>query len=140
MTPDRAGERGEGRDDRGPRESPHQVFAMSAAMAEEERRRRRRAGPGVRLRFRIQHMMWLSLWSALVLAAREPLMASLPAAVAAIVVLSGVVAVGLLGGLYGVALMAEEGERKDQAVLVMLYCLTGDLFLFLMFLLLEARQ
>ncbi|WP_435005735.1 hypothetical protein P12x_003530 [Tundrisphaera lichenicola] len=122
-----------------PARSPHYAYATLAAKASEDCRGRAKKSR-FNLRFKIQHIMWLSVWMAVVLAVREPLIASLPRAVGAIFVISGMVALFLFVGLYRVALLMEEGETKDESVLVMLYCLAGDLFLFVAFCLLDARM
>jgi hypothetical protein len=114
------------------------TFLIARAREEEQSRKKKKGG--IRLRFKIRHIMWLSVWTALVLAARDPLIASLPEAAGAIAWVSGGVALAMIIALYGVALLMDEGETKDSAVLIMLYCLAGDLFLFLVFLLLDARK
>jgi hypothetical protein len=113
------------------------AFLIARAM-EDERSRKKKSG--IRLRFKIRHIMWLSVWTALVLAARDPLIASLPEAAGVIAWISGSLAIAMVIALYGVALLMDEGETKDTAVLIMLYCLAGDLFLFLVFLVLDARK
>jgi hypothetical protein len=90
------------------------------------------------LRFKIKHLMYLVFWTALILAVREPLVASVPRLVSLIVVLSGVTVIGIFAGLYGVALFMEESRSKDRLVDRMCYVLIGAGILFFIFLLGET--
>ena len=95
----------------------------------------------MRIRYKIQHLMWLTFWTALVLGFRETL-ATAPAQLAgamalvadAIIWASGLGALGLVAGLYGVAYCMDEGHEKDHAVTNLCNVLLGDLVAFFVFL------
>jgi hypothetical protein len=103
-------------------------FLIARAREVEQSRRKKF---GIKLRFQIQHIMWLSLWTAVVLAVRNPLIASLPEIARVIAMTSGVLLPAMFLAVFGLALLMEEGTRKDRAVLVLFYCMAGDSFLFL---------
>ena len=93
----------------------------------------------MRLTFKIKHLMYLTLWTALILSVRHPLIAIAPDLVTLIVWISGI-AIGILFvGLYGVALVVEEGDPKDRLVNHMCYILIGDGILFFLFLVVESK-
>jgi hypothetical protein len=96
----------------------------------------------IKLHFKIRHIMWLSLWTALVLAAKDPLIASLPELATVIAWISIALAVAMFLSLFGVALLMDEGETKDRVVLYLGYCLAGDslLALCLGFVVFDFRQ
>ena len=50
----------------------------------------------MKLRFKIKHLMWLTVWTALILAARDPLIATAPEIVNLLFWVSGIVALGVL--------------------------------------------
>jgi hypothetical protein len=108
---------------------------------------RARAQPGtcesshsaMKLTFKIKHLMYLTLWTALILAAREPLTIAAPELVSLVVWVSGIAAVGIFVGLYGIAALVDEGDPKDQLVNKLCYFLIGDGILFFLFLVAETR-
>jgi hypothetical protein len=87
----------------------------------------------MRLHFKIKHLMYLTFWTAVILAIRHPLLAAAPDLVWLIVWLSGITGAGIFVGLYGVALIVEEGHVKDRLVDRMCYLLIGDGILFFLF-------
>ena len=103
-------------------------FLIARAMEVEESRKKRF---GVEFRFKIQHIMWLSVWTALVLAVRGPLLATLPEIAAAITVASLVATFAMFIAVFGIALLMEEGLTKDRVVLLLFYGMAASSFLFL---------
>jgi hypothetical protein len=87
----------------------------------------------MKLNFNIKHLMYLTLWTGLILAARDFLIASVPEFVRLIVWLSGAGAVGIFVGLYGIALMMPEGFHKDRLVNKLSYILIASGILFFLF-------
>jgi hypothetical protein len=85
---------------------------------------------GLKLRFKIQHIMWLSLWTAVVLAARGPLLASLPEVAGMISLGSLVLTFAMFFAVFGIALLMDEGTTKDRVVLLLFYCMAGSSFVF----------
>ena len=57
----------------------------------------------MKLRFKIKHLMWLTLWTALILSVRDPLIATAPELVNLLFWVSGTVALGVFVALYGIA-------------------------------------
>jgi hypothetical protein len=102
-------------------------FLLARAMEVEQSRKKRF---GIRLRFKIQHIMWLSLWTAIVLAAKDPLIAYWPEIAMHLVEFSGGLALAMFIAVFGVALLMDEGPTKDRVVLLLFYCMAGDCFLF----------
>ncbi len=92
----------------------------------------------MRLTFKIKHLMYLTLWTALILAAREPLAVAAPELVSLVVWISGIAAVGIFVGLYGIAALVDEGDPKDQLVNNLCYLLIGDGILFFLVVLAET--
>jgi hypothetical protein len=93
----------------------------------------------MKLNFKIKHIMFLIFWTALVLWIRDPLITVAPDLVTLLVWVSGIVAVGTFVGLYGVAIVAAEGDAKDRLVNQMCYVLIGDGIMFFLFSVVEAR-
>jgi hypothetical protein len=93
----------------------------------------------MKIRFKIKHLMYLTFWTAVILALRGPLLASVPDFVWLIVKLSGVAAVAMFVGLYGIALMVDEGRYKDRLVDRICYLLIGDGILFFLFSITETK-
>jgi hypothetical protein len=93
----------------------------------------------MKLRFKIKHLMWLTLWTALILWVREPLIATAPELVDLLFWVSGIVALGVFVGLYGIALIADEGHFKDDLVNRMCYLLIADGIVFFVFSVVDDR-
>jgi hypothetical protein len=93
----------------------------------------------MKLTFKIKHLMYLTLWTALVLWGREHLAVVAPELVTLIVWVSGIAAVAIFVGLYGIAALVDEGDPKDRLVNKLGYFLIGDGILFFLFVLVEAR-
>ncbi len=91
----------------------------------------------MKFRFKIKHLMYLTFWTALLLAIRQPLLIVAPDLVWLIAWLSAIAGAGIFVGLYGVALVVEEGYFKDQLVDRLCYLLIGDGILFFLFSVLE---
>jgi hypothetical protein len=87
----------------------------------------------MKLRFKIKHLMWLTLWTALVLSVKDPLIATAPELVNLLFWLSGILAVGVFVALYGIAVFADEGDFKDELVNKMCYALIADGVVFFVF-------
>jgi hypothetical protein len=83
--------------------------------------------------------MYLTLWTALILWGREPLAIVAPELVSLVVWVSGIAAVGIFAGLYGIAALVDEGDPKDRLVNKLCYILIGDGILFFLFLVAETR-
>jgi hypothetical protein len=92
----------------------------------------------MKLTFKIKHLMYLTLWTALIVAAREPLAVIAPELVTLVVWVSGIAAVGIFVGLYGIAALADEGDPKDRLVNNLCYALIGDGILFFLFVIAES--
>jgi hypothetical protein len=92
----------------------------------------------MKLTFKIKHLMYLTLWTALILWGREPLAVIAPDLVSLVVWISGIAAVGIFVGLYGIAALVEEGDPKDHLVNNLCYVLIGDGILFFLFVLAET--
>jgi hypothetical protein len=92
----------------------------------------------MKLTFKIKHLMFLTLWTALILAAREPLVVAAPELVSLVVWLSGIAALGIFVGLYGIAALVDEGDSKDQLVNKLCYVLIGDGIVFFLFVIAES--
>jgi hypothetical protein len=95
-----------------------------------EVQRSRKKKHGIKLRFKIQHIMWLSLWTAVVLAVRGPLLASLPMVAGMISLASLVMTFAMFIAVFGIALLMDEGTTKDRVVLLLFYCMAGSSFVF----------
>ena len=93
----------------------------------------------MRLRFKIKHLMYLTLWTALILAGRDYLVAAAPDLVTFIVWASGIAVVGIFVGLYGVAIVVDEGDYKDDLVNYMCYALIASGILCFLFLVVEHQ-
>lgn len=87
----------------------------------------------MKLRFKIKHLMWLTLWTALILSVRDPLIATAPELVDLLFWVSGIVALGMFVALYGIALIVDEGHFKDDLVNRMCYLLIADGVVFFVF-------
>ncbi len=68
----------------------------------------------MKLNFKIKHLMYLTLWTALVLWVKEPLLDTAPDLVRLVFWLAALAAVALFVALYGIALLADEGVFKDR--------------------------
>ena len=112
-------------------------FLLGRSTDEPEKSRRK--GKNL-LRFKIQHLMYLTVWTAMLLSIREPLMASVPELVSAIVWVSAIAAVAMTAGVYGIALMMDEGLSKDNLVRRILYFLCADMLLLFIFTILDKRK
>jgi hypothetical protein len=93
----------------------------------------------MKLSFKIKHLMWLTAWTALILAARDPLIASAPELVNLLFWMSGILALAFFVALYGVALIVDEGAFKDELVNKMCYLLMADGIVFFVFALVDDR-
>jgi hypothetical protein len=102
-------------------------FLIARAIEVEQSRKKKF---GIKLRFKIRHIMWLSLWTAVVLAVREPLIASLPEVAAAIAMISVVLTIAMFITVFGIAILMDEGPTKDRVVLLLFYCMAGSSFVF----------
>jgi hypothetical protein len=91
------------------------------------------------LQFKIKHIMYLTVFTAILLSIRDPLVASFPLLVTSIIWVSGAIAVASTVGVYGIALMMEEGSRKDKLARSILYFLTADMLVFVVFFLVAER-
>jgi hypothetical protein len=85
------------------------------------------------LRFNIQHIMYLTAWAAMLLAVREPLLASFPLLATVLVWASAIGAAVTVVAAYAVAWMMEEGSLKDGLVVRILYFLCADMLLLFIF-------
>ena len=101
---------------------------------------RSRVSLGKLLQFKIKHIMYLSVITAVLMAIRDPLVESFPLLVKSIVWVSGGLAVALTVGVYGIALMMEEGTQKDKLARSILYFLTVDMLFFVVFFLVDERH
>jgi hypothetical protein len=95
--------------------------------------RRGQEGAGMKFTFKIKHLMYLTLWTALIMAGREPLLYAVPDLVKLIVWLSGAGLVGIFVGLYGIALMMPDCSYKYRLFNRLCYVLIGDGILFFLF-------
>ena len=95
-----------------------------------------RRKPKLVVRFRIKHIMYLTLWTAILLAIRQPLENSAPEIVSGMIWASGILAVVLIIVIYGIALTMRDGSSLDKLVVRLLYGLTATLLLFIIFTLL----
>jgi hypothetical protein len=86
-----------------------------------------------RLRFNIQHIMYLTAWSAMLLAVREPLIASFPLVATVLIWASAIGAAAMIVAAYAIAWMMEEGSLKDGLVVRILYILCADMLLLFIF-------
>jgi hypothetical protein len=87
----------------------------------------------MRWNFKIKHLMYLTLWTALILASRDFLIQAVPEFVRLTIWLSGAGAVALFVGLYGIALMMPDCSHRDRLVNKLCYFLIGDGILFFLF-------
>jgi hypothetical protein len=94
--------------------------------------------PAGKIRFKIKHLMYLTLWTALILAVRDPLIATLPQLVRMIFWMSAAAAAAIVAGLYAIALLMGESRHKDLIVNRLCYVLIADGILF--FILSLAKQ
>jgi hypothetical protein len=92
----------------------------------------------MKLTFKIKHLMYLTLWTALILGGREHLAVVAPELVTLVVWVSGIAAVSILVGLYGIAALVDEGDSKDRLVNKLCYFLIGDGILFILFVFTES--
>ena len=109
-------------------------FLLSRSTDEEERSGRKGKD---RLRFKIQHIMYLTAWTAMLLSVRGYLIDAAPTFVTAIVWASGLGGAAMIAGVYGIAWLMEEGVPKDRLVLRILYFLCADMVLLFIFTILD---
>ena len=83
--------------------------------------------------------MYLTVWTAILLSVREPLMASFPEFVLLLVWASGISSALLTISVYGLALLMDEGLPKDKLVRRTLYFLCADMLVFFVFTVLGKR-
>jgi hypothetical protein len=93
----------------------------------------------MRFQFKIQHIMYLSFWTAIVLASRNYLVASLPRITEFVLWSSGLAGLAMFAGLYGVALLAEEGTEKVRTFTKIVNLLIADLILFILLILASEK-
>ncbi len=93
----------------------------------------------MRLRFKIKHLMYLTAWTALILAVRDPLIATAPELVRLVFWLSAIAAVVIFIALYAIALIVDEGKDKDDIIDKTCYILIADGILFFVFALVEGN-
>jgi protein-S-isoprenylcysteine O-methyltransferase Ste14 len=105
-------------------------YPLDLARIHERLSRSQAAKPANRLKSRIRHLIYLTLWAAMILAACGPLIGSLPHFVKLVVNVSGVAAVAIIVLLYAVALLMEERDLKQRIVNLLCYLLIGDGILF----------
>jgi hypothetical protein len=93
----------------------------------------------MKFKFKIKHLMYLTLWTALIMAGREPLLYAAPEFVSFLVWLSGAGLVAIFVGLYGVALIIPDCDYKYTLFNRMCYALIGDGILFFLFVIMSPH-
>ena len=83
------------------------------------------------VRFRIKHLMFLTFWTAILLAFRVEFVESWPLIADFGCWASSLAGLGLFGGLFGVAAGMRPGRRQEALFTLLFNLLLGDAILFL---------
>jgi len=119
-----------------PRDPQSSYLMLLAARAAEQRHPAgRKPKLKIRLRYKIRHIMWLSVWVALVLSLRPVFVESLPTVAMALFVMSEVVAAVSFIVLVAIAVFVEGGKRQDRLIVLVSYFMTVAVAPHLIFLL-----